>query len=95
MSGLDKHFGTDVSVDDASRAELTAYLVASAGTPNGSDAPRITESRWFRKEHGEIPAASRHSRSVKSAANCDACHAQAAAGDFSERNVRIPRKAAR
>ena len=95
MSGLDRHFGTDASVGDARRAELTAYLVTSAGTRKGSDAPRITEARWFRKEHGEIAAATWHSRSVKSAANCEACHSQAAAGDFSERTVRIPLEAAR
>ncbi len=28
---------------------------------------------------------------VKSAANCEACHVQANAGDFSERNIRMPR----
>ena len=95
MNGLDKHFGTDASVGDARRTELTAYLVTSAGTRKGSDAPRITEARWFRKEHGEIAAATWHSRSVTSAANCEACHSQAAAGDFSERTVRIPREAAR
>jgi Dihaem cytochrome c len=95
MSQLDSHFGTDASVGDARRAELTAYLASSAATRKGSDAPRITEARWFRKEHGEIAAATWHSRSVKSAANCEACHSQAAVGDFSERTVRIPREAAR
>jgi len=95
MSQLDRHFGTDASVGAATRAELTAYLVASAGTRKGSDAPRITEARWFRKEHGEIAPATWHSRSVKSAANCEACHSRAAVGDFSERSVRIPREAAR
>ena len=95
MNGLDRHFGTDASVGDARRAELTAYLVTSAGTRKGSDAPRITEARWFRKEHGEIAAATWHSRAVKSAANCEACHSQAAAGDFSERSVRVPLEAAR
>jgi len=95
MNGLDKHFGTDASVGDARRAELTAYLVTSAGTRKGSDAPRITEARWFRKEHGEIAAATWRSLPVKSAANCEACHSQAAAGDFSERTVRIPLEAAR
>ena len=95
MNGLDRHFGTDASVGDTRRTELTAYLVASARTSKGSDALRITEARWFRKEHGEIAAATWHSRAVKSAANCEACHSQAAAGDFSERSVRVPLEAAR
>lgn len=95
MNGLDKHFGTDASVSDARRAELTGYLVTSAVTRKAGDALRITEARWFRKEHGEVTAATWQSRAVKSAANCEACHSQAAAGDFSERTVRIPREAAR
>lgn len=95
MNGLDKHFGADASVGKATRTELTAYLVASAGTRKGSDAPRITESRWFRKEHDEVSTATWKSPLVKSAANCEACHSQAAAGDFSEHTVRIPREAAR
>jgi hypothetical protein len=95
MNGLDRHFGTNASVGEARRTGLTAYLVAAAGTRKGSDAPRITEARWFRKEHGEIAAATWHSRAVKSASNCEACHSQAAAGDFSERTVRIPQEAAR
>lgn len=95
MNRLDRHFGTDASIGEARRAELAAYLVAAAGTRKGSDAPRITEARWFRKEHGEIAAATWHSRAVKSAGNCEACHSQAASGDFSERSVRVPLEAAR
>ena len=95
MNGLDRHFGTDASIGEARRAELAAYLVAAAGTRKGSDAPRITEARWFRKEHGEIAAATWHSHAVKSAGNCEACHNQAASGDFSERSVRVPLEAAR
>lgn len=95
MNGLDRHFGTDASVGDAARAELTAYLVASAGTRKGIDAARITETRWFREEHAEIAAATWQSRAVKSAANCEACHVQATAGDFNERSVRVPGRTGR
>lgn len=94
MNGLDRHFGTDATVADAKRAELTGYLVGSAGTRKAADAPRITEGRWFRKEHREIASATWQASAVRSAANCEACHAQAANGDFSERNVRIPKEAA-
>ena len=95
MNRLDTHFGTDASVDEPRRAGLTAYLVASAATGKGREAPRITSAHWFRKEHGEIAATAWRSPAVKSAANCEACHAQAAAGDFSDRTVRLPREAAR
>ena len=52
---------------------------------------RITETGWFRHEHDEVPAGIWKRPAVKSAANCAACHTRADAGDFSERNIRIPR----
>jgi hypothetical protein len=95
MNGLDRHFGTDASVDRAQQAGLTAYLEAAAGTRNVAGAARITESDWFHQEHREVAATTWKSAAVKSASNCDACHRRASAGDFSERTVQIPREGAR
>ena len=95
MNSLDRHFGTDASLDRAQQAELTAYLDAAAGTRKVAGAARITESAWFRKEHREVGAATWTSASVKSASNCEACHRQASAGDFSERTLQVPRGGAR
>lgn len=95
MGNLARHFNTDASLDPATATELSRWLVANAGTPrSGGPAPaddRITRSPWFVREHREVPAASWKSPSVKSAANCAACHTQAEQGDFNEHNVRIPR----
>jgi len=92
MQGLQQHFGTDASVCDAKRAEVTAYLVgASNGKRSAATTLRITDSQWFRKEHAEIAAATWKLPAVKSAANCEACHQQANSGDFSERGIRVPR----
>jgi nitrate/TMAO reductase-like tetraheme cytochrome c subunit len=92
MQGLNQHFGTDASVSDDKRAEITAYLAAaSGGKSRSATTPRITESRWFRKEHAEIAAATWKLPAVKSAANCEACHRQANAGDFGEQSIRVPR----
>jgi nitrate/TMAO reductase-like tetraheme cytochrome c subunit len=92
MQGLQQHFGTDASVSDAKRAEVTAYLVgASGGKRSAATTLRITESQWFRREHAEIAAATWKLPAVKSAANCEACHRQANSGDFSERGIRVPR----
>jgi len=52
---------------------------------------RITETRWFKHEHDEVPARVWTSAAVKQPGNCAACHAQAERGDFSEHSVRIPR----
>lgn len=95
MNSLDRHFGTDASVDAPMRTELTAWLDARAGTRHTGGATRITETSGFRREHGEIAAAIWSSKAVKSASNCEACHRGAAAGDYSERSVRIPRGGAR
>ena len=94
MAGLDKHFGTDASLTPAESKEITDFLVRN-GTNRWSGAAsslRITETSGFLREHrgDEVPAGAFKRPSVKSAANCQACHSGAARGDFSERGVRIP-----
>lgn len=95
MSGLPKHFGTDASVDEARRLAIADFLVNNAGRRaslgvNGKPALRISETAWFRREHDEVAAATWNRASIKSPANCAACHTQAAVGDYRERNIRIP-----
>jgi hypothetical protein len=94
MSDLPNHFGTDASVDAKTAKEIQSYLESNAGRvrAEGAKPPlRITETRWFRHEHDEVPAVVWKDPAVKSAANCSACHTQAERGDFSERNLRVPR----
>lgn len=95
MSNLPRHFGTDASLDPASVKTLSSWLTANAGTyKRVSEVPpedRITRSAWFIRKHDDVSAATWKLPAVKSAARCAACHAQAEQGDFSERNVRIPR----
>ena len=92
MSGLGKHFGVDASVDAASAAEIGAFLQehAASGKFARTDALRITDTAWFRDQHDEMPAAVWKHPSVRSPANCAACHRAAGEGDFRERNVRVP-----
>lgn len=95
MTGLEKHFGTDASVDPAAAARIGAFLEQEAGRGRRQREPaqtiRITETGWFVREHDEVPPATWKIPSVKSPANCAACHTAAAQGDFRERNIRIPR----
>ena len=95
MTGLEKHFGTDASVDPATAARIGAFLEQEAGRGRRLREPaqtiRITETGWFVHEHDEVPPATWKIPSVKSPANCAACHTAAAQGDFRERNIRIPR----
>lgn len=95
MAGLDKHFGSDASLSDQDNNEITAFLVNNASNRwKAQTAPlRITESGWFKRKHDsrEVDPAVWKRPSVKSAANCGACHPQADRGDFSERNIKIPK----
>ena len=95
MGNLSRHFGTDASLDAATRNELSAWLTANAASSRRAHEPtaddRITSSAWFIRKHDELPARTWKSTAVKSPSNCTACHAQAEQGDFNERDVRIPR----
>jgi hypothetical protein len=94
MTGLDKHFGSDASLDAPDNKEISDFLVNNASNRwSASTAPlRITESAWFRSKHDshEISSAVWKSPQVKSPANCAACHTTAERGDFSERNIKMP-----
>ncbi|HUW76486.1 MAG TPA: diheme cytochrome c [Gallionella sp.] len=94
MAGLDKHFGSNASLDPATAKEITAYLEKNASTRrhhSGKPVLRITETRWWRSEHREIAARHWKNPKVKSRADCEACHTTADKGDFSERHVKFPR----
>jgi len=95
MNNLPRHFGTDASLDVAAAASILDALVAnSARGGRAAAAPpddRITRSSWFVREHRKITPATWKLATVKSPANCIACHTRADQGDFDEDTVRIPR----
>lgn len=105
MTGLEDHFGENAELADQERESIERYLMKNAadrvrqGLPNrinaslgGSNPPlRITETRFFRHEHDEIPARMvRDNQQVRSFSNCDACHTRAKQGSFREHEIRIP-----
>jgi mono/diheme cytochrome c family protein len=94
MSGLDKHYGTDASLDEKTVQQLATWLQAHAGTTKrvAVEPPqdRITQSNWFRREHRGIDAAVWKHASVRSASNCAACHSGADRGNFDEHGLRFP-----
>ena len=94
MTGLDRHYGSDATLDAATVRQLSTWLQAHAGTyKRVAEAPpedRITRSAWFVRKHGDIPPAVWTLPSVKRAANCAACHSGADQGDFSDDRLRYP-----
>ncbi|GAB4176034.1 MAG: hypothetical protein OHK0026_09360 [Rhodocyclaceae bacterium] len=104
MSGLDRHFGENASLDAASAAEITAFLASNsadrsgrrgakrmAGIPAEQAPLRISETPYFRRKHRDINPVVFSRPAIRSAANCAACHRGAESGSFSEHDVRIPR----
>lgn len=95
MDGLPKHFGSDASLDPATRADILAFLEKNAGrrdtSADGRPLLRISETRWFAKEHRrEIAAGTPKRADVKSIANCGACHRGAGNGDYGKAGLQVP-----
>ena len=94
MAGLGRHYGADASLDAASGRAIGNWLQTWSGTgKRGRETPpedRITRSAWFEREHRKVDAAVWRHASVKSAANCGACHAGAERGHYDEEQIRLP-----
>ena len=95
MGGLQKHYGTDASLDATTVLQIGKWLEAHAGTyKRVSEVPpenRITRSAWFIRKHDEVSPSVFKRASVGGAGNCAACHNGAADGNFSENQIRIPK----
>ena len=103
MSGLDDHFGENAELDEATRKQITDYLL-QLSTPRRGEyrqilrnmdpnrvPMRITEMAYFKRKHREIPVRFiRGNDKVRSLSQCDACHLDADKGYFDEDRVRIP-----
>jgi nitrate/TMAO reductase-like tetraheme cytochrome c subunit len=92
MKGLDTHFGDNASLNADTRHEILAYLKrhAGKGSRHSAKSLRISDTRWFRSEHHEVPSEAWTNPAVRSRAHCTACHINAERGDWSERGVRLP-----
>lgn len=92
MASLDDHFGENAELDETLRTEIENYLVdhaADAGGRSFRGAPadetplRITELRWFEREHARKVSSSMRER-AGSMSNCTACHRGAERGSFED-----------
>jgi hypothetical protein len=95
MGNLDNHYGVDASLEPAEVLEISRWLEPLAGTyKKVREAPqddRITNATWFVREHRKIEAEVWLRPSIKSAANCAACHTTADEGNYNDKFVRIPK----
>ena len=94
MGSLDKHYGSDASLDAATVRQIGMWLQAYGGTykrvEDSSPADRLTTTQWFAKKHRTIEKAVWARKSINGKAQCQACHQAADIGDFEDDRVRIP-----
>ena len=104
MAGQAQHFGSDLALDDPTRTALLAFLTANAAEQQqteaafkisqslapGAEPLRITDTPYWVQKHRDISAAQWRQPSVKSKANCAACHQDAEAGTFEDGAMRLP-----
>jgi cytochrome c5 len=94
MADLSRHYGQNAELAEPTRARLEGWLVANAGGRDGGTAtggaPRITTAPWFARKHRKVDAAVTARPSIKTLANCAACHRGAEGWDFDDDRVKIP-----
>jgi len=95
MGSLERHYGTDASLDPAAVQQLSAWLQIHAGSgqrvgPAPVPQDRITRTAWFERKHRALDDSVWRLPSVKSAANCAACHSDAEQGHFDDERLRLP-----
>jgi hypothetical protein len=94
MSGLGQHYGSDATLDPKTLADLSGWLQQHAGTARrvAEEPPqdRITRSAWFERQHRKVDPAVCKLPSVKSAAQCAACHGGAGQGRFGDDELITP-----
>ena len=99
MAALEKHYGDNASLDEATRQAIEAFLVknastgkkvGAASTAKAGEPPRLTQTAWFKRKHHEVPQGDWAHAKVKSPSNCAACHTRAAESSFREREIVMP-----
>lgn len=77
MGELDRHFGTDATLDSESRRQISDYLQRNGASDvppsNKAELPRITNMDWFiRKHHGAKRLLKKGQ--IISLSDCGRCH---------------------
>jgi hypothetical protein len=90
LAELEAHFGADATLEATELEAIRAFLESAARSRetsrDGKPLLRITETRWFRSEHGDRL----WKRHPLSPADCGGCHRKAEAGSYAERDIELP-----
>lgn len=99
-----RHFGADLGLSQTTVSELLAWAEVNAAERGASEAAwkinrslkaeavplRITETPYWVRKHRAIASADWGKATVKSRANCPACHLDAEAGTYDDAAMRVP-----
>ena len=105
MQGQSDHFGEELGYDAETVDEMLTFMVENAAesgltepahkinqsVPATESPLRITETRYWKHKHEEIDDKYWKSKTVKTKANCIACHLDAKTGWFEDSNMRLPK----
>jgi hypothetical protein len=100
-----EHFGDDLALDAETIGAIGAFLRAHAAerelteaawkinatTPAGEAPLRITETRYWRARHRDIPDTVFDTKPVAGRHDCAACHLDAEQGTFEDAAMHIPK----
>ncbi len=105
MGGLKNHFGENAELDPNDLKEIQQFLVENSAdqtnykrglkmmqTKNNNVPISISETDYFKRKHDEISPAVFKRKSIRTAANCLACHPGAERAYFEEDDVVIPKE---
>lgn len=83
MDGLDKHFGSNASLERADLKVIKGFLLryGAKGPTHTSASMRITDTPWFKREHRIISEKEWRLNEVKTKSNCAACHGNKVIGE--------------
>ncbi len=85
MEGLSDHFGEDASLDEETTQHITRYFLKNSSRGRyRNPALKITELRWFVKEHRDHEVSARAKKKAGTMSNCKACHRGAERGYFDD-----------
>ncbi|MDD3596222.1 MAG: cytochrome b/b6 domain-containing protein [Sulfuricurvum sp.] len=101
MGDLSNHFGDDASLDPADHASILAYLLAHSAESStqemsvkmmqslqNRDMIAITQTPFWKRTHKNIPVTVFKNDTVKSRANCKACHSDVEQGIIEDTSIK-------
>ena len=104
LDNAENHFGAELTLDSAEKAQVSDYLLANAADRSGGKLgrkimrhldgqtpDRISTLPYIQRKHRKIDPAVFSRPAVGGLQNCAACHADAERGDFDDDRARIPR----